>query len=109
MENRPSAIPVCALDQTNLPTLRRAVADAAAGSTPAGSIALARHRRALSVTLARLDDALAAIDSGAHTLPEPELTAAALRAAVDALGELTGPVGTEDLLARVFSAFCVGK
>jgi tRNA modification GTPase len=105
----PSAVPVCSLDQTNLPTLRRAIADAAAGSAPAGSIALPRHRRALANTLARLEDALAATDPSAHALPEPELTAAALRAALDALGELTGPVGTEDLLARVFSAFCVGK
>ncbi len=100
---------VCALDHTNLPTLRRAIADAAGATAPAGAIALPRHRRALSQTLGRLRDALSAIDPAHHALPEPELTAAALRGALDALGELTGPVGTEDLLARVFSTFCVGK
>ncbi len=102
-------ISVCALDHTNLPTLRRAIADAAGATAPAGALALPRHRRALAQTLAHLRIATAAIDPTDRSLPEPELTAAALRAGLDALGELTGPVGTEDLLARVFSAFCVGK
>jgi tRNA modification GTPase len=105
----PSTIPVCALDHTNLATLRRALADASGAAAPAGAIALPRHRRAIAQTLTHLRSALAAIDPSDHALPEPELTAAALRAALDALGELTGPVGTEDLLARVFSTFCVGK
>jgi tRNA modification GTPase len=104
-----STIPVCALDHTNLPTLRRALADASGAAAPAGAIALPRHRRAIAQTLTHLGAARAAINPSSHALPEPELTAAALRAALDALGELTGPVGTEDLLARVFSTFCVGK
>jgi tRNA modification GTPase len=105
----PSTIPVCALDHTNLATLRRALADASGATAPAGAIALPRHRRAITQTLAHLRAALAAVDPSDHALPEPELTAAALRAALDALSELTGSVGTEDLLARVFSTFCVGK
>jgi tRNA modification GTPase len=39
----------------------------------------------------------------------PELAAAALRAALDQLGELTGAVFTNDLLDRIFSRFCIGK
>ncbi|MBA4063093.1 MAG: tRNA uridine-5-carboxymethylaminomethyl(34) synthesis GTPase MnmE [Isosphaera sp.] len=39
----------------------------------------------------------------------PELAAAALRAALDRLGEVTGAVYTDDLLDRVFSRFCIGK
>ncbi len=103
------AIALCALDGTNLPTLRRALADAAGLSAPAGAVALPRHRRALGATHAHLLDALALIDPESPGLADPELVADHLRAAVNALGELTGPVGTEDLLARVFSAFCVGK
>ena len=39
----------------------------------------------------------------------PELVAAALRAALDQLGEMTGAVYTNDLLDRIFSRFCIGK
>ena len=39
----------------------------------------------------------------------PELAAAALRAALDQLGEMTGAVYTNDLLDRIFSRFCIGK
>lgn len=39
----------------------------------------------------------------------PELAASALRAALDALGEVTGAVYTNDLLDRIFSRFCIGK
>ncbi len=102
-------VSVCALDHTNLPTLRRALADASGVAAPAGAIALPRHRRAIAQTLTHLRTAIAAINPADPALPQPELTAAALRAALDALGELTGPIGTEDLLARVFSTFCVGK
>jgi tRNA modification GTPase len=39
----------------------------------------------------------------------PELLALALRGAIDALGEMTGAVYTNDLLDRIFSRFCIGK
>ncbi|MCE9561229.1 MAG: 50S ribosome-binding GTPase [Planctomycetes bacterium] len=39
----------------------------------------------------------------------PELAAAALRAALDQLGEVTGVIYTNDLLDRIFSRFCIGK
>ena len=32
-----------------------------------------------------------------------------LRAALDALGEVTGHTVTEDLLDKIFSTFCIGK
>jgi tRNA modification GTPase len=39
----------------------------------------------------------------------PELTAEALRAALFALGRLTGRVGVEEILDIVFRDFCIGK
>lgn len=105
----PGVIALCALDGTNLGTLRRAIADASGRSGITGAAALPRHRRAMGETVERLREALPMINPEARVLDEPELIAGALRSAIDALGELTGPVGTEDLLARVFSAFCVGK
>jgi tRNA modification GTPase len=38
-----------------------------------------------------------------------ELAAEALRAAHDALGELTGRIAADDLLGHVFASFCIGK
>lgn len=39
----------------------------------------------------------------------PELAAAALRAALEQLAEMTGALHTTDLLDRIFSRFCIGK
>jgi tRNA modification GTPase len=38
-----------------------------------------------------------------------DLAAEALRAAHDALGEITGRVASDDLLGHIFSTFCIGK
>jgi tRNA modification GTPase len=55
-----------------------------------------------------LDHLQAARDYVAKNDP-PELAAAALRAALDQLGEMTGAIYTNDLLDRIFSRFCLGK
>jgi tRNA modification GTPase len=39
----------------------------------------------------------------------PELTAVELRAALAAIGEITGAVDTEDVLDKIFGSFCIGK
>ena len=39
----------------------------------------------------------------------PELSALELREALQALGEITGETTPEDLLDRIFAAFCIGK
>ncbi len=39
----------------------------------------------------------------------PELIAADLRAALDALAEISGAISTDEVLGRIFSTFCVGK
>ncbi|MFN2572508.1 MAG: tRNA uridine-5-carboxymethylaminomethyl(34) synthesis GTPase MnmE [Gemmatimonadales bacterium] len=65
----------------------------------------ARHRAALERALAELDQFWAArqarVDAAA--------TATHLRATVTALDDLIGAVTPEDVLDRVFAAFCVGK
>ena len=64
-----------------------------------------RHRYALQQAL----EALQAAHSGLLTTGAPELIAIDLRAALDALGTITGKVDTEDILTRIFSTFCLGK
>jgi tRNA modification GTPase len=39
----------------------------------------------------------------------PDMVSIDLRAAMDALGELTGETTREDIVDRVFAQFCVGK
>lgn len=63
-----------------------------------------RHRFALQQALHALNAARDSLASAA-----PELISVDLRAALDALGSITGRVDTEDILSRVFSTFCLGK
>ena len=70
----------------------------------AGFIARRRH-------LDALERAGAAVDAAAHRLREGagELAAEELRAAQQALGEITGEFTSDDLLGRIFASFCIGK
>jgi tRNA modification GTPase len=101
---------VCALDGWNLPTLRRAIADAAWGAARTGPGALlARHRRALVEARAALTEARDAAAADGRALRDPALVASSLRSALDALGELVGRISPDDVIGRIFATFCVGK
>ena len=59
-----------------------------------------------------IEEAMRHLEAAAKqiTAQEPlEFVAAALRAALHQLGELTGAVYTNELLDRIFSRFCIGK
>lgn len=64
-----------------------------------------RHRAALTRARDQLRDA------APHLEPEgdPVLAAHHIHAAVQAVDELVGTIGVEDVLERIFSRFCVGK
>lgn len=100
---------VCALDGWHVGALRRAIADLVSGSLSAASDILPRHRAALVETAAAIRDALGVIDPDARALRAPELVASALRRALDTIGQIGGRTTPEDILGRVFAAFCVGK
>jgi tRNA modification GTPase len=97
-------LPVSALTGAGLPELRARIAEmvgAIAASAGPPPLTRARHRAALR-------DAQAAL-AAAAAAPAPELRAEELRAALAALGRITGSVGVEDILATIFSSFCIGK
>jgi tRNA modification GTPase len=64
-----------------------------------------RHYEALKRAGGALGDVLAGLEGGRTT----ELIAADIRKALFHLGEITGEVTTDDLLANIFSKFCIGK
>ncbi|MFP4061455.1 MAG: tRNA uridine-5-carboxymethylaminomethyl(34) synthesis GTPase MnmE [Halochromatium sp.] len=64
-----------------------------------------RHVEALRLGRDRMLEARAAWQAAAA----PELVADDLRMAQQALAEITGAVGSDDLLGRIFSEFCIGK
>jgi tRNA modification GTPase len=65
----------------------------------------ARHQAALQRAQEALGMARQAMAGGLS----PEFVAMDLRAALEAVGEMVGGAGTEDILTRIFAAFCIGK
>jgi tRNA modification GTPase len=93
-----------------LPELRRRLAEVAFGRLLALGdvepvVTRARHRAALERAVVELDNFWGARESGV----DAAAAATHLRAAVAALDDLIGAVTPEDVLDRVFAAFCVGK
>ncbi|MDD4767498.1 MAG: tRNA uridine-5-carboxymethylaminomethyl(34) synthesis GTPase MnmE [Desulfotomaculaceae bacterium] len=68
-------------------------------------ISSVRHKHALEKAAAHLADAQAGIESSVPI----DIIAIDIRAAWEALGEITGSTVTEDLLDRIFADFCIGK
>jgi tRNA modification GTPase len=64
-----------------------------------------RHR----ASLLKAQDSLSSASSSVASRLSGEFIAMDLRAGIDALGEITGAVTTEDILDRIFRDFCIGK
>jgi tRNA modification GTPase len=64
----------------------------------------ARHAHCLNQANEALDDARLAVAG-----EDWELVAAAMRAAIASLGQITGQTADPDVLDTIFSRFCIGK
>jgi tRNA modification GTPase len=64
-----------------------------------------RHQAALDRASESLDQARESAGEGLAN----ELVAVDIRAAADALAEITGAITTDEILERIFSSFCIGK
>lgn len=100
-------IPVSARSGAGLEELAEAVADLfPAGEAPAGYILTnARQTEAAGRAAQALAEARRALSEGFT----PDAVLSDTERAVNALGELTGRTLREDLTARIFERFCVGK
>jgi tRNA modification GTPase len=89
-----------------LDRLREALAEKAR-ARPSSPLApsLSRCRHHVQECLSRLRQA----HEHAREEDPPELLAAELRGALEALGAMVGAVYTDELLDRIFSRFCIGK
>ena len=100
---------ISALAGAGIEALEAAIVELVTG----GSVTLAdtplvsnpRHKALLQRALSHTQAAIEAQESGLS----PDLVSIDVRAAVDALGEITGETATEDLLDAIFSKFCIGK
>jgi tRNA modification GTPase len=105
-----SPVPVSVVTGEGLPELRGRLAETAFGRLLALGdvepvVTRARHRVALERALAEVEAFWAARTSGV----DAAAAATHLRTAVLALDDLIGAVTPDDVLDRVFAAFCVGK
>jgi tRNA modification GTPase len=105
----PDAIPVSAKDGMGLDLLNAEIVKKALGNasldTSEAVIDSLRQKECLETALAAMRD----FSKGARDGLPLDVLAVCLKDALDALGELTGEVATEEVLRRMFSNFCVGK
>lgn len=92
---------------SGLPALIELIRARLLGSEQASTPFLARRRHRLA--LQRTQEHVQAAVQGLREARGLELAGEDLRLAQHALGEITGEFGSEDLLGRIFSEFCIGK
>ena len=99
---------IAAKTKDGLSELLSALKEATAWTSHSASqtiVTNARHADALRRTSLALDKGIEAVEL---SIPG-DLLAQDLRLALDGLGEITGTISTDDLLANIFSKFCIGK
>ncbi len=104
---------VSAIQRTGLDDLCRSFADLlgeAAVTTAGEGIALTQRQQSAIIEARDAITRAAGVSQAAvDTIDCADVLAFELREALDTLGAVTGAVTTDDLLARVFANFCIGK
>ena len=102
-------VAVSALTGWNLEVLETAILDLALSGTVSRSesalVTHSRHKQALRAAARQIDQAKASLEAG---LPA-DFASIDLRGVLGALGTITGETATEDVIAEIFSRFCIGK
>ena len=74
-------------------------------AAPSVLVTRLRHKASLEQAHRSIEEAMRSVERK----ESGECVALDIRAALDALGEITGAVSTEDILDRIFQDFCIGK
>ena len=102
-------IPTSALTGEGIPALRAAILNHVAGDSTtqleSGFLTSVRHQKLVNDALTALD---AATNAVAARVPH-EMLLLDLYGALRPLDEITGATTTDDILALIFSTFCIGK
>ena len=103
---RCASLRISAKHGAGLEELRAALAASAGIASATGTLVTnARHAAALREAA----DALSAVSDGLDRGIPSDLLAEDLRAALAALGSITGLITTDEVLGEIFSKFCIGK
>jgi tRNA modification GTPase len=102
------AIRTSALTGAGLDELREAILRALNANGPVAETGLLNNLRQQQAVVETLEALEAARTANASALPH-EVILMDLHAALRALDSLTGETTTDDILARIFSTFCIGK
>jgi tRNA modification GTPase len=104
----PEALSISAKEQINIEKLKNNLSLMAAGmgvQSDQNLVTNARHAEALQAASIALQRVIDGIKNKLMT----DLLALELKTAIHHLGNITGEVHTDDLLANIFSKFCIGK
>lgn len=101
-ESGPEGFGISVRTGAGLDELIGRIADAASQSLGSGSSLVTRQRQREAIEAAL--EALSGIEGTAE-----EVAADLLRSASESIGRLSGRVGVEDVLDRLFAEFCIGK
>ena len=102
-------LPVSAKTGEGIDRLRAAIRTQLVGggaeATDGVMVTNVRHQAALDLAGESMVQAKESVGAGMAN----ELVAVDIRAAADALGEITGVITTDEILEEIFSTFCIGK
>ncbi len=105
----PEAVTISCRTGEGIDSLVQAILAKVTGSTgeasPDGAAINARHQECLRRAALALNEAIVLLGAG----EPPELIAVELRSSLTAVGEVVGAAGTEEILGKIFSSFCIGK